>query len=366
MATRLDKWGSTTRPSDPSPAADRPRGGRRRTRARDRPPRVNAVTPAGHDRSRHRHRAGPRRGQRYFAHGQPGDLMWIVTVLDPGGGPGGADLRPDRRLELVRGDHRDRRRQAGAAKDRGPIRDAGRCSSADPTAFDSAPVSVLGITVRDIATLMRDRQATRATWAGTSSRSAPGTSARIRRRHATPPRQRSIRQRRPAMPRATGFSTGRSNWPPRLVAANKSRSLATGSEPAPPDRRTRLTSRRRGSVAFRCRSPSSSSATSSTCASTRTPRTSTSSSTRLAWRSERPNPIGHPPSVTRLSSSGTEDPAAVLARDRRPRRNDRGCDVGDPRGCCGLRRPRTREPPRIMPEFTSGSPRVGRPSVDRE
>ncbi|HXU85673.1 MAG TPA: hypothetical protein VN773_07690 [Verrucomicrobiae bacterium] len=94
-------------------------------------------------------------------HFDPAALMWIVTVLDS------SDVPKARTFALIDGTNwfaevteegavmHDRRAAAGPSD--GALTPV---PSADPTAFDSAPTSVLGIQVRDVATVMRDRQAT--------------------------------------------------------------------------------------------------------------------------------------------------------------------------------------------------------------
>lgn len=91
--------------------------------------------------------------------GDPTSLMWIETVVDVRGGVAlprtfalidgsnwFAEITPD---GAVMHERRAARGQTGSDPT-GP--------SADPSAFDSAPTTVLGITVRDIATLERDRR----------------------------------------------------------------------------------------------------------------------------------------------------------------------------------------------------------------
>ena len=95
------------------------------------------------------------------AWGNPADLLWIVSAVDLRDG-----LPVARTFALIDGTNwfaeitadgavmHERRVTAGPSDGAEPI-----AASADPTAFDEAPTSVLGIQVRDIATVMRDRRA---------------------------------------------------------------------------------------------------------------------------------------------------------------------------------------------------------------
>lgn len=93
--------------------------------------------------------------------GSPATLMWIVTVIDTR-----ADPTLARTFALMDGSN-----WFGEVTAKGMVMIERTASgppasgsipplpSADPTAFDSAPTTVLGIEVRDIATVMRDRRA---------------------------------------------------------------------------------------------------------------------------------------------------------------------------------------------------------------
>lgn len=91
----------------------------------------------------------------------PADLMWIVTILDSG------DAVPKARtFALIDGTNWFAEITATGAVNRersilGPQPPSSRSpgASADPTAFEAAPTTVAGIDVRDVATVMRDRQA---------------------------------------------------------------------------------------------------------------------------------------------------------------------------------------------------------------
>jgi hypothetical protein len=93
-------------------------------------------------------------------HFSPAALLWIVTALDSGGVPRA------RTFALIDGTNwfaevtatgtvsRERSILGPQLPGSGP-----QAGSADPTAFVTAPTTVAGIDVRDIATVMRDRQA---------------------------------------------------------------------------------------------------------------------------------------------------------------------------------------------------------------
>jgi hypothetical protein len=91
----------------------------------------------------------------------PADLMWIVTILDSS-----QALPKARTFALIDGTNWFAEITATGAVKRersilGPQPPSSRSpgASADPTAFDTAPTSVVGIKVRDVATVMQDRQA---------------------------------------------------------------------------------------------------------------------------------------------------------------------------------------------------------------
>jgi hypothetical protein len=92
--------------------------------------------------------------------GNPATLLWIVTVLAPG------DVPRARTFALIDGSNWFGEVTANGmvmierSGLRAPPEGSGMpIPSADPTAFDAAPMSVLGIPVRDIATVERDRRA---------------------------------------------------------------------------------------------------------------------------------------------------------------------------------------------------------------
>ena len=93
--------------------------------------------------------------------GNPASLVWLVTAVDLRGG-----VPIARTFALIDGSNwfaeitadgavmHERRGTVGPSDGVGPV-----APSADPAAFDSAPDSILGIQVRDIATVNRDRRA---------------------------------------------------------------------------------------------------------------------------------------------------------------------------------------------------------------
>ena len=286
--------------------------------------------------------------------GNPATLIWFVTVLDPSG-----DVPIARTFALMDGSNWFAEMTAkGAAmlerqKTGVPSKTPAVVPSADPTAFDSAPASVLGITVRDIATLERDRRAdfgdlgrdefaVRAWYVGPDP-AAPCEPASPTIQPPTPPCDAArhwLLDRPEQLATEVGqLRTNSDHWPPVLnpllpidVPFDFTATWVDGVPMPQPvivlghfeDMRVHTYA---GNLYFVIDA--------------------------LAWRPDRPSQSVD--SLTRLSTTATEDPAAVLARVERLAGTAAvatWATVVDASDFAALD-PRAAE---VMPEFTSGRP----------
>ena len=286
--------------------------------------------------------------------GNPATLVWIVTVLDQRNG-----IPIARTFALFDGSNWFAEVTAGGAIMHDRLAATGSTGvhlpvpSGDPTAFDTAPTSVLGIQVRDVATVMRDRQAVmddlgrdemaiRAWYVGPNP--AVGCEPAVAPIHSPTPPCDKARQWLLDRPEQFGAEIGQlrtnpEHWPPVLnpllpvdVPFDVPASWA-GDVPTPQpvvvlghfeDNRVATYA---GNVYFVLDA--------------------------LAWTKDRP--LGTLDSQTRLTSAATEDPASVLARVGKVSPNDAVANwttVVDAADFASLD-PRTATD---APEFTSGAP----------